>query len=188
MAIDQQDIPPAIVIRIQEGAAPAHETRVHAQAQRNCGIVEVSAAAVPIQRGALVREIGAEDVVQPVAVEVRNGNAHPRQSPAVLVEGGSAQHRFVPKRSIASVDVQDRRRSVARNIDIRKVVTAEVAGDRPERIVPIGRVDPAFGGHIREPAAVVAQQFVAREGQPARAARDRSVAIEAVGVLAGLGG
>ena len=78
VAIDEQDVPPAIVIHVQKYATPAHEARVHAQAERDGRIVKVAVSAIGVEGGSLVGEVGPEDVRRTVPVEVAGGHAHAR--------------------------------------------------------------------------------------------------------------
>ena len=188
VTVHQQYVAPAVIVGIQEAAAPAHESRIDAEAVMHRRIVEIPAAAIGVQGRALVGEIGAEDIVMAVAIDIPGRHAHAGERLSMLVKGSAAQDRLVPEGAVALVDVQDRRRAVAGDVDVRPAVAVKVAANGSERVIPSRGADAAGKGCVREAAgAVIAQELIAGERQPAGPAGDWDVAIEAVRVLARLG-
>src|SRR5262245_46797366 len=67
VAVDQEEIEPAVLIEIEETDAPPEPPRVEPDAARERAIRAETVAAVRIQRGGVAGEVGLEDVDRAVA-------------------------------------------------------------------------------------------------------------------------
>src|SRR5690348_12262813 len=73
VAVGEEEIGPAVVIKVEEHGAPAEVFGVEAEAGGESNVVESAVAVVAVERGSVVREIGFEDVEVAVAVGVGDG-------------------------------------------------------------------------------------------------------------------
>ncbi len=117
---------------------------------------------------------------------VRRGHAHAGQRLAVIVERRAAHQSLVHELPVSLIDVEDRRRLVARHIDVGQPVAVEIAGEHAERVIAIGLRDAAFIGDVAKDAALVVIENIAIERQSARAAIHGDAAIEAIRIGARL--
>ena len=174
VAVDKQQIGPAIVVKIQKHRAPAEILGVQTEAGGESHIVKVAIAIVAIERGSVVGEIGFENIELAVAVEIGDGRAHAGLLRAIFVEGRAGNDGDIGKRAIVIVVIENAGSAVAGDVDIRPAVIIEVESGDAESVVSGGLVDVRLGGDVFKFAvASIVVQNIFRAGQAARAAHDR---------------
>ncbi len=100
VAVDEEQIGPAVIVEIEKHDAPAEILRVQSKPGGKGFVVEGAVAVVAVKRGSVVGEIGFEKVEFPVAVIIRNSRSHASLLAAVVVEGGTGDDGDVGKRSV----------------------------------------------------------------------------------------
>ena len=96
-----------------------------------CGggyVFEHSFAKAAIERRDVIGEMRLDDVEVPVGVEIGDRQAHARLRHAVLAERGAALKGDVGEGAVPVVAIQDGRRGIGRDVDIRPAVLDR---DRP---------------------------------------------------------
>ena len=172
---------------------------VHAEAGLDAGVPE-PAAVVPVQRRHLLGEVRAHDVEPAVGVVVADAHAHAGQGDAIFVERAAGRDRDLAERPVVIVAIQQARRAVAGDVDVRPSVVVEIGRRRAHpvgaRRLPVAadehhRRRPARTGDARRvrdvgerAVAAVAVEDVRAAGEPERPAGDRDVVVAAVGRLA----
>ena len=155
-----------------------------------------AAAVVPVQRGHLLGEVRPHDVQPAVGVVVADADAHAGQGDAVFVERAAGRNRDLPERPVMIVAIQQARRAVAGDVDVRPSVVVEirrrrahpvrarrlpVAADEDHRGRPARTGDPRRFRDVGECAvAAVAIEDVRAAGEPQRPAGNRDVVVAAV--------
>src|SRR5215813_14625925 len=99
MTVDQQQVLPAVVVEVDEAAAPSDISGIVRQTCRGGHLVELPRAAVTIKRLAFVREIRSKDVRSAVPVIVSGCNSHAGHCPSVLIVGNAAKDRLFVERT-----------------------------------------------------------------------------------------
>src|ERR1039458_6273808 len=83
-----------------------------------------------------------EDVEAAVPVVIPGSDPHARQFAAVLVESDAAQHSLFRKRPVPPVQIQQPRRLIADDVDIRTAVVVDVGDQHAQSVV---------AGHLGDP-------------------------------------
>ena len=163
VAVRRKDIQPAIVVEVTEGRAESQEEErgiAHARAEGGLGKRAVSV--VPVQRVGFQGEIRHVDVRRPVPVVVAEVHPHARPRDAVLAVGHARQQGPVRKRAVAVVPVEEIRRQVVGDEDVRPPVAVVIAPHDPEALAARVR-DARLRGNVRKsPVAVVPVEQVGR--------------------------
>ena len=89
VAVDEEEIEPAVVVEIDEADAPAEPARVEADAGGERAVVAEALAAVRVQRRGVAGEVGLEEIDRAVAVVVADRDAHAGLRLAVLAVGAA---------------------------------------------------------------------------------------------------
>src|SRR5207248_6966788 len=89
MAVADQDVRPAVVIHVEESAAPAKILRVRSKAGGKGGVLETGIAEIAIERGRVAREIALHDVEIAVHVVIGRRDSHACLRLAVGAESAS---------------------------------------------------------------------------------------------------
>ena len=188
VAVDEEQIRPAVVVEIEKRDAPAEVLRVEPESRGKGFIVEGAVAIVVVERGGIVGEIGFEQIEFAVTVVVGNGRAHAGLLAPVVVESGAGDDGNVAERAVVIVVVKNAGRAVARDINVRPAVVVVIKSGNAERVVPVGLIDAGFGGDIFESAvAKIVIKDIFRPRQATRAAHHRHAFPHAGGPLAGSG-
>ena len=186
MAVDLEQILPAIVVEIDEVDAPADEPGIGREAGSHADVLEEDPVVVVEEIRVIVGEVGLDDVEPAIAVEVADADTHAALLEAMLVERDAHLGRVVREGAVAVVQEQDARCGVARDVDIRPAVLVEIRRHRRERVVfphlPHAR---RLADVLKRAIAQVAVERDAAEWQSARAAVDGHALPFAVGGLAG---
>src|SRR6266567_2098065 len=189
VAVDEEQIGPAVVVEIEKRDAPAEVLRVEPESRGEGFVVERAVAIVAVERGGIVGEIGFEQVEFAVAVIVGNGRAHAGLLAPVVVESGAGDDGNVGERAVVIVVVKNAGGAVARDINVRPAIVVVIKSGNAEGVVPVGLIDAGFGGDIFESAvAKIVIKDIFRPRQATRAAHHRHAFPHAGGPLAGSGG
>ena len=171
VAIDLDDVGPAVVVVVDKPAAPCDIIVVDADAGVERQIGESSVAVVVIEVAGVVGEVGLEDIEPAVAVVVGHGHAHACLLVAVVVVGAAGHDGDIGKRAVVVVLEQDARLGVDRDIDVGPSVVVEVIRDCGDGVARARFQDAGLLGNIGEgPVAVVVVENVGVAGKAARAA------------------
>ncbi len=175
--------------------AEAEVLAVHAQARLDAGVGE-GAAVVAVERGDLLGEIRSDDVQPAVGVEISDADAHAGQGDAILIERAAGRNRDLAEGPVVVVAIQQTRRAVAGDVDVRPAVVVEIRRRRSHAVrarrPPVAadkhhRGGPARTGDARRfrdvgkcAVAAVAIEGVGAAGKSQRPAGDRDVVVAAV--------
>lgn len=138
MAVDLDDVGPAVVVIVDEAAAPRHVVAVYANAGCESDVAEGSIAVVVVQVARVVGEVGLEDVEPAIAVVVGYRNTHPSLFMAVVVVGAAGHYRDVGECPVVIVLEQDAWLRVDSYINVGPAVVVEVVGNRGDGIARTG--------------------------------------------------
>src|SRR5882762_27949 len=175
VAIDEQQIGPAVIIHVKKHDTPAEILRVQAESRGKSLVVKRAVPIVPVKRRGVVRKISLEKIEPAVAVVVRNGRSHASLLPPVIIKRGARNNGDIGERAVVIVVVEDAGGAVTGNIDVRPAVVIIVKRGNAEPVMPVGLIDVSFGGDVFEGAvAKIVVKNVFRPGQSARPAHDRN--------------
>src|SRR5262245_29653398 len=174
VAIDQEQIEPAVEIEIEEADTPAEPARVEADAAREGAVLAQAVAAVRVERRRVAGEIGLEDVDRAVAIVVAEREPHPGLRLAVLAVSTAGRHGNVFERAVALVPIERARVRIVRHVQIDPPVIVEVERADAEAVGARGLRDPGFFRDVLEHAvSLVAIHDVFAAVQSRRSACDR---------------
>src|SRR5215472_1312397 len=163
VAISDQDVDPAIVVKIDEADTPAKEARVFSEAGLKGLVFENQIADVAIKAGSVAGEIRFYHVEVAVAIVVGGRDAHSRLRLSVRAIGGAGFNGDIGERAVVIVAVKRRRRGVVGDVDIGPGVVVEVANQNTEAIGARRFEDAGFLADVGERAvAVVVKQDILR--------------------------
>ena len=185
VAVGGDEVEPAVVVGVEERHAEPQQIPAGRGQPDLGGVVEVEAlAGVAEQRGPLGVEVRDGQVHPAVAVLVAEGHPHPRlERPRTVGRDARGGGDLLEPHPAQVAEVEIRRRVVG-DEEVDPPVVVEVAGDHAEP-PPLRVDDPGLGGHVDEPAGVVAEQVV---GQGLEEARVAVVPDLRVFLRAGVGG
>ena len=101
VAIDDEEVEPAVVVEIDEADAPSEPAGVQPDAGGERPIVAEALAAVGVQRRGVAGEVGLEEIDGAIAVVVADRDAHPGLRLAVLAVGAAGLDGDVLERAVA---------------------------------------------------------------------------------------
>src|SRR5206468_4036184 len=128
MAVHQQKIGPAVVVKIKKHGAPAKISGTGAKTRGVSYVGKGAIAIIVIERGGVVGEVRAEKIQIPIAIVICNRGAHACLLAAVDVVGHARKNTDVREGSVAIVAVEDTRCAVAGHVDIRPAVVVKIKG------------------------------------------------------------
>ena len=187
MAVDGEQIAPAVVIQIDESDAPAQQL-AGAQPRLRRDIGKELAVFIEEKRGQVAGEIGLGQVQEAVVVEVAHRDAHAGLQASIGVKSDARRFAALLEGAVAAVAKQQTRRHVARHIEVRPAVVVEIGADGLQGVAATGlqnagrRRDVAKGS-----VELLMIEQVRGERQAARAAHHGNLFPDAVFALAGLG-
>src|SRR5438094_240567 len=159
-AVDRYEIEPPVVVDVEpRGAKSGERQRRLAQTSEGAALLEHAAAGVHVQIGALAGELGDEQILVAVVVEIAGVHAHARLRLAICPQSGTRQKRGVLERSVALVDPQLVRLTVVGDVDVNPAVAVEIAGCHAERGTELGRQAAARGDVGKGSVAIVPVQL-----------------------------
>ena len=169
VAVGQEQIDQAVVVVIEELQAPAAQQPGglrHAVRRRDVG--EELVAVVLVEREHLLIDVGDEQILLPVAVDVGSVDAHPRSGLTVGAESNLRGQRNLLPLALATVREQEVLDGVVGDEQIHQTVVVDVGGDYAKRLAQRPS-DVGAGAHVGEGAiAVVPVQHARRRLEDAR--------------------
>ena len=129
MAVADQDVRPAVVIHVEESAAPAKILRVRSKAGGKGGVLETGIAEIAIERGRVAREIALHDVEIAVHVVIGRRDSHACLRLAVGAESASRFERDIHEFSILFILVKRARGGIIRDVNVRPAIVVEIGGE-----------------------------------------------------------
>ena len=159
-----RQVEPAVGVGVEEGDAEAESLAGRdGQAGRRGHVGEDAIAAVLVEGGVLVVEVGDGQVGAAVAVRIAAGDPHPRLVDAVAVARHAGRRRDLLEAEPPRVAEEEIGRLIVGDEEVEPAVAVEVGGDDPQ--APAVAVDdPRLGGRVDEPAPVVAEEVVGPAG------------------------
>ena len=94
VAVDEEQVQPAIVVEVQKAAAPADEAGVLAQAGFDRGVLKFPFTSVAIQSFQLIRKVGTKNRGSPLPKVIACRHPHAGECFAALVQSRTAQQAF----------------------------------------------------------------------------------------------
>src|SRR5438876_1801671 len=126
MSIDQQQVGPAVIVKIYKHSAPTEILSMQAEAGGISHVIKRAVAVVAVKRSGIGGKICFENIELAVAIKVTNGRSHAGLLAAVFIESGAGRDRHVCKRPIAIVVIKNARRAVARDVDVPPAVVIKI--------------------------------------------------------------
>src|SRR5712692_8626960 len=174
MSVGENEIGPAIIVKVKKHGAPAQILRVQTKSRGEGNIRKDSIAVIAVQGRRVIGEVGLKNIQPSVAVVIRDGSSHARLLTPIFVERYSSHHRNIGKSSIAIVVIKNTWGTVAGYVDIRPAIIVKVEGGNAERIMSIGLGYVSFDGNIREgPVTTILVQDILRARQTTGSAHHR---------------
>ena len=189
VAVDDQEVGPAVVVDVGEHGSPAEGVGVDAETGGEGGVGEGAVGIVAVEGCGVVGEVGLEEVDAAVSVVVGGGGAHAGLLAAVFVEGDSGFGSDVGEGAVFVVAIEDGGGGVAGDVKIWPSVVVVVEGGDGEAVVGGGFFEAALCADVFEFAsAEVVEELVGGVGEASGAAHDGDTLPGAGGRFAGGGG
>src|SRR5580704_3696676 len=180
VAVADQNIGPAIVVEIQESAAPSQKLRVRAQPRGKRGVLEVARALIVVERRGVTGEIGLHQIQVSIQIVIRRGNPHPGLRLAVRAQGTPGFDGDVFERSILLVVIESAGSRVIGHVDIGPAVIIKIGSEHAQSISPVRAKDSSGLGNVGKRAvAVVVVKNIFPALQTRRTARYQHTFIKA---------
>src|SRR5262249_14106549 len=112
VAINDQDVFPAVVIEIDEADAPTEKSCVDTQSRAVAHISEKALPVVLVKRRYVIGKVGLDDVKKSVVIEVGCGGAHASLLLSILIESRAGGYPDIRERAVAIVAEQDARSGI----------------------------------------------------------------------------
>ena len=140
MPVGDDEVGPSILVDIEERDAPA-EQLIAAQTRMFGDVFEELAVLVLVERRPVAGEIRLGDIQKPVAVVIRDRDAHAGLQVAVGIVGDARCVAALFKGPVVFVAIEEAGGLVAGDIDIGPAVVIEIRDDHAEAIAAAGRQD-----------------------------------------------
>src|SRR5580704_5734745 len=169
VSVHLKEILPAIVVVVEESAAPGYVLVVDADSGGKRNVVEGAVSVVVVEIASVVGEICFENVEPAVAVVICNAHAHPGLLMAIFAVRAASDHRDVRERAVVIVVEKNAGLRIDGDINIRPAIVIEIIGNGRNRIARAWLHDARLYGDVRESsiAVVVIEQI----GVPGKATR-----------------
>src|SRR5260221_124312 len=163
VSIRDEQILIAIVVIIEELYAPAaHEPGGTADSGCTGHVIEGFVVPIAINGVHLLIDVGDEQVLPAVLIEVRGVDAHARSSPAVLTEANTGSEANFFKLAVAAVSKEKILDCIVRNEKIHPAVVVDISRDNSPRLAK-NFTDARLRRHVCESAiTVVVEEQTAR--------------------------
>src|SRR3954464_9023066 len=186
MAIDEQEVGPAVIVEAKKHDSPAEILSVQAKTRGERGVRKIAITIVSIERGCVIGKIRLEDVEVAIAVIVGNGRSHSSLGPPILVEGCAGYNPYIGECPIAIVAIKNARSAITGHIDIGPSVIVVIQSGDTEAIMPGRILNASLLSHISKlPVAEVVIEQVTGWLETAGAAHDRNPLPMAIHAFAG---
>src|ERR1700678_4105561 len=117
MSIGEDEIGPAIIVKVKKHGAPPQILCVQAKSCGKGNIRKDSATVIAVQGRGVVGKIGFENIQPSVAVVIRDGSTHTRLLAPLVVERYASHHRNIGEGSIVIVVIKNAWGAVASYVD-----------------------------------------------------------------------
>src|SRR4051812_41650916 len=179
VTVANQNVGPAVVVKIKKSNAPAEELRVRAQSCRERCIFEICSALVVVKRRCVAGEVCFDDIEVPVHVIVGSRYAHARLGLTVGTQRASGFNGDVLKFPILLVLVQGACGGIIGNIDVRPSIVVEVAREYTQAVGAVCAENASRFRDIAERAvAIVVVENVLASQQSRRPTRDHHALVQ----------
>ena len=171
--IADQDVGPAVVIKIKKAAAPSKILRMFAQAAVKGGVLKCGASQIVIEGRSIASKIRFDNVKIAVKIVIGGRYAHSSLRFAIGTERTASFHRDVGKFSVFTILIESAGRGIVGDVNVRPAVVVKIPGKYAEPIRPIGRENSGRFRYILECAvAIVVKKNILAANQAGRTARD----------------
>ena len=145
MAVDDQQILPAIIVVVEEAIAEADKGNGRlGDAGLVAHVGKIPVTVVLEQNVIVVGKVGVDDIETAVVQVIAGGNAHVRNLAPALVERIAAHIAVVLEGSIALVDVEIVGRGVISHQQVGLAIVIHVGKERAQSVISVGIVYPSF--------------------------------------------
>ena len=128
-AVDRQKVEPPVVVEVEPGGAESGVAQaLPAHAGPRADVLERASPIVAIERCSLAGQVGDEEILVAVGIEVAGVEAHARFRLAIAVQRRARQQRDIPERAVALVAPELVWRAVVGHVDVDPSVAVEVGG------------------------------------------------------------
>ena len=142
MAIANENVRPAIVVKIEKTTAPAEILRVFAEARGKGSVFKRRAAQIVVQRRRVAGEICFYDVQIPVEIVIAGGNAHSSLWFAVGAEGAAGFHGNVGEFSVFQILIKGAGGGIVGYVNIWPAIVVKIGSENTETVSAVGGKDP----------------------------------------------
>src|SRR5207245_5065618 len=185
VAVADEDVRPAIVVHVEETAAPAEILRVLAETALIGGVLEIRAAEIVVKRRRVAGEIRFDQVEIAVEIVIGGRDAHAGLRLAVGAESATSFDGDVGEGAVLLVLIKGAGGGIVGDVNVRPAVVIKIGGEHTEAVRAIGFEDAGFFAYVRERSiAAVAIENVFAAVQSGRAAGNHHAFVE---TWAGLG-
>ena len=180
MAVADEDIRPAIVVKIKKAAAPAEILGVLAEAALEGGVFEICAAEIVVERRRVAGEIGFDEIEIAVEIVIACGNTHACLGLAVGAESAASFESDVGEGAILFVLIEGAGGGVVGDVNVGPAVVVEIGSKDAKTVSAVGLEDAGFFGDVGERAVtVVVIQDVFSTVEARRAAGNHNAFVKA---------
>src|SRR5262249_38568228 len=134
VAVDQKNVQPAVILQIEETASPTEPTCVNANPRVEGHVIETVLAEIAVERGCVVREVGLENVEQPISVVIARGHAHSCLYSAIEAVGAAGFDPDVGECPVFVVAIEGSWGQIVGDVDVRPSVIIEIGHERAETV------------------------------------------------------
>src|SRR5580704_11505672 len=175
VAVNLEKILPAIIVVIEEAAAPRDVLIVDANSGGKRNIVESAVSIVVVEVASVVGKVCFENVEPAVAVVIGHAYAHSGLLVAILAIGAAGDHSYIRKCTVVIVVKKNARLRIDGYINIRPAVVVEIIGHGRNGIARARLQNPGFFGDVsKSSVAVVVIQEIGVSEKATRPAHRRN--------------
>src|SRR6266849_8736948 len=103
MSVGEDEIGPAIIVKVKKHGAPAQILRVQTKSRGESHIRKDSSTVIAVQGRRVIGEVGLKNIQPSVAVVIRDGSSHARLLAPIFVERHSSHDSNIGESAIAIV-------------------------------------------------------------------------------------
>src|SRR6266853_1262893 len=184
VAVGDEYIQQAIVIKIQETCAPTQER--NGGAAESCGIGnirKVEVAVITVQRFVVVGKRGDEKIQATVAIVISDGNTHGCLRETFVGQSKTGQIADIFKSAVVTIPIEIARNRIVGNRQIDPAVIVHVGKNRRKAVVALRIRDARLLADVRKSAvAIIVKQMVALSGKTTRTTHKETYAAKLAGI------
>src|SRR5439155_8595542 len=180
VAVADKNVGPAVVVHVEETAAPAEILRVLAETALIGGVLEIRADQIVVERRGVSREIGFDQIEIAVEIVIRGGDAHAGLWLAVGAESAAGLDGDVGEGAVLFVLIKRASGGIVGHVNVGPAVIIEIGGEHAEAKSAIGFQDAGFFADVGERAVtVIVIENVFSAVETRRAASNHNAFVEA---------